>query len=60
MPAADAGRCGQFVVEVDEDRARDVAAQVGLAARTSVEVPPRVDDAEVGFAPVLGEPLRRD
>ena len=50
----------RHVVELDERRARDVPLGVLLRALAADEVPPEVDDANVGIPDVIVQPVRAD
>ena len=51
-----AAHIGEVVVEVQEDRARDVAGVVGRTAiARPIEIPAHVDDAQVGIVDAVGE-----
>ena len=52
-----AGSLARDRVQVHEHGARDVPAKVGVATLAAGEVPAEVDDAEVGIADLLSEPL---
>ena len=59
--AAAAAGGGEVVLDVGEDRARQVAGAIGLApALPRVEVPADVDEAETGIADLRRQPVRRD
>lgn len=58
--AACRGLGREIFVDVEVHRARDVPVAVGLEAAPTVEVPPHVDDANVGIAEVFAEPGGRN
>jgi hypothetical protein len=52
--------CASHSLEVDENGARDVAAQVLLTAYTVEEVPAEVDHPDIRIAEVLLKPFDAD